>query len=148
MTKKRILVIDDEPSITRSLKLNLEANGGCEVRTVNNPCHALEMARKFKPDLVLLDVMMPEMDGGEVAAQLRANALLKDVPLIFLTAIVSNKETGGHEMISGANAFLAKPVDWHELKACLAEHLGSELQPIGTPGSASVESDKPGVWLD
>ena len=148
MRKQRILVIDDEPSITRSLKLNLEANGGYEVRTVNNPRHALEMARKFKPDLVLLDVMMPEMDGGEVAAQLQANPMLKDVPVIFLTAIVSNQETGGHEMVSGTNAFLAKPVDWHELKACLAEHLGSELQLIGTPGDASTGSDKPGTWLD
>ncbi len=124
MTKKRILVIDDEPSITRSLKLNLEASGGYEVRTENNPRHALEIARNFKPDLVLLDVMMPEMDGGDAAAQIGANPLLKHVPIIYLTAIVSNQETGGHEMVCGTMPFLAKPVDWHELKACLEEHLG------------------------
>lgn len=127
--KKRILVIDDEPSITRSLKLNLEASGGYEVRTLNNARHALGMARAFKPDLVLLDVMMPEMDGGEVAAQFQANPLLTDVPIVFLTAIISNSETGGHEKISGNNSFLAKPLDWNELKTCLAEHLGVAPQP-------------------
>lgn len=147
-TKKRILVIDDEPSITRSLKLNLEASGGYEVRTVNNPRHALDVARKFQPDLVLLDVMMPEMDGGEVAAQLQANRLLTDVPIIFLTAILSNKETGGHEKISGSNTFLAKPVDWNELKACLAEHLGMEPQLIHPPIGQSGPGNKPGNWLD
>ena len=124
MSKKRILVIDDEASITRSLKLNLEAAGGYEVRAENDARRALTVARDFGPDLVLLDVMMPEMDGGDVAAQLRATVVLHDVPIVFLTAIVSKQETGGHEMVSGTMPYLAKPVDWRELKACIEEHLG------------------------
>jgi CheY-like chemotaxis protein len=92
--------------------------------------------------------MMPEMDGGDVAAQLRTNPLLKDVPVIFLTAIVSNKETGGHEKVCGTMPFLAKPVGWHELQACLAEHLGGEPQSIDARGDPSGESDEPHTWLN
>jgi two-component system, OmpR family, response regulator len=108
---KRILVIDDESAIARSLKLNLEAVGGYEVGTENNPRRALETARHFRPDLVLLDFMMPDMDGGDVATRLRADPLFRDIPIIFLTAIVSNAETDGHEMMRGGETFLAKPVD-------------------------------------
>ena len=82
-------------------------------------------ARKFRPDLILLDVMMPDMDGGDVAARLRADPLLRDTPVIFLTAIVSNGETDGHEMVSGAETFLAKPVDIGELRKTLEQRIRS-----------------------
>ncbi|MGA3162607.1 MAG: response regulator [Verrucomicrobiota bacterium] len=123
MTTKRILVVDDEPSVTRNLKLNLESSGGYEVLCENYATNTLSAARTFRPDLILLDVMMPDMDGDEVAAQLRADPLLCDTPIIFLTAIVSNKETDGREMISGAETFLAKPVDIGELKKTLEQHV-------------------------
>ena len=120
---KRILVVDDEPSVTRNLKLNLESGGGYEVLGENIPTNALAAARKFRPDLVLLDVMMPGMDGGDVAARLRAYPLFHDTPVIFLTAIVSNEETDGHEKTSGAETFLAKRVDMGELRKTLEEHI-------------------------
>jgi CheY-like chemotaxis protein len=66
---------------------------------------------------------MPGMDGGDVAARLRADPLLRDTPIIFLTALVSNDETDGHEMLRGAETFLAKPVDMSELKKTVEEHL-------------------------
>jgi CheY-like chemotaxis protein len=125
MTTKRILVVDDEPSVTRNLKLNLETGGGYEVLGENRATNALSAARTFRPDLILLDVMMPGMDGGEVAARLRLDPLLRDTPVIFLTAIVSNEETDGHEMMSGAETFLAKPVDIGELKKTLEQHIRS-----------------------
>ena len=110
MNTKRILVVDDEPSVTRNLKLNLESGGGYEVFGENQATNALTAARNVRPDLILLDVMMPGMDGGDVAARLRADPLFRDTPIIFLTAIVSNEETDGHEMISGAETFL--PSRW------------------------------------
>ena len=123
MITKRILVVDDEPSVTRSLKLTLESGSGYEVLGENNATNTLSTARAFRPDLVLLDVIMPGMDGGDVAARLRADPLLRDTPIIFLTALVSNEETDGHEMLSGAETFLAKPVDIGELRQTLQEHI-------------------------
>ena len=92
MTKKKILVVDDEASITRLLKLNLEKTGAYSVRTENEGIKTVEAAREFKPDLILLDVMMPDIDGGDVAAKLQADGLLNDVPLVFLTAAVKKEE--------------------------------------------------------
>lgn len=123
MRNKRILVVDDEPSVTRNLKLNLESIGGYEVLGENHSPNTLSTARVFRPDLILLDVMMPGMDGGDVAARLRADPLLCETPIVFLTALVSNKETNGHEMSSGAETFLAKPVDIGELRTTLNEHI-------------------------
>jgi CheY-like chemotaxis protein len=123
MITKRILVVDDEPSVTRSLKLNLESGGAYDVFAENQATNALTAARIFRPDLIVLDVMMPDMDGGDVAARLRADPLLRDTPIIFLTAIVSNQETDGHEMASGAETFLAKPVDIGELRKTVEEHI-------------------------
>lgn len=123
MKTNRILVVDDEPSVTRSLKLNLEADGDYEVCAENQAVNALAAARTFRPDLILLDVMMPGLDGGNVAAQLRADPLWQATPVLFLTALVSNEETNGPEKLSGGETFLAKPVDLDELKQTLAEHL-------------------------
>ncbi len=123
MNTKRILVVDDEPSVTRNLKLNLESGGGYEVLGENQAANALAAARSFQPDLILLDVMMPDMDGGEVAARLQADPLLRDTPVIFLTAIVSNEETDGHEMVSGGATFLAKPVDMGELRKTMEQYI-------------------------
>jgi CheY-like chemotaxis protein len=123
MITKRILVVDDEPSVTRNLKLTLESGGGYEVLGENQPTNALSTARVFRPDLILLDVMMPGVDGGDIAARVRADPLLRGTPIIFLTALVSNEETDGHEMLSGAETFLAKPVDISELRQTLEEHI-------------------------
>lgn len=123
MITKRILVVDDEPSVTRNLKLNLESSDGYDVFAENHAANALTAARIFRPDLILLDVIMPGMDGGDVAARLRADPLFRDTPIIFLTALVSNDETDGHEILRGAETFLAKPVDMSELKKTVEEHL-------------------------
>jgi len=120
---KRILVIDDEASITRGIKLNLEALGNYEVHQENHALAAVQTARECQPDLILLDVMMPDMDGGEVAAKLQEVPALKHIPIIFLTAIVSNAETHGRETTIGGHEFLAKPVDVATLAAAIETHL-------------------------
>src|SRR4026207_408556 len=82
--KKRILIIDDEVSFARMVKINLEKTGMFEVRVENRAAAALPAAREFRPDLVLLDVIMPTMDGGDVAKQIKRDRTLRGTPIIFL----------------------------------------------------------------
>jgi CheY-like chemotaxis protein len=110
MKKKRILVVDDEPSVTRLLKLNLEQTGDYEVRELNAGANAVKIARDFKPDLVLLDVMLPDMDGGEVAAALKKDSKLKKTPIVFLTAAVNEAEVQANKGRIGGFPFIAKPL--------------------------------------
>ncbi len=69
MKKKKILVVDDERGFTKMVKLNLEANGNYDVKIQNNPLEALQTAVEFKPDVILLDVIMPDMEGPDVVYQ-------------------------------------------------------------------------------
>jgi two-component system OmpR family response regulator len=122
--KKNILVVDDQSRNTRLLKLYLEQTNAYVVLEENNPKAALTAAEKFQPHLILLDVMMPGMDGGELASRMRASPKLKGVPIVFLTAAVTKGEVeakGGH---LGGFPFLAKPVVLSEVLACLKQHLG------------------------
>lgn len=122
--KKRILVVDDESQNTNLLKLYLERSNEYVVQEENNPRAALAAAEKFAPDLILLDVMMPGLDGGELAALFQASPKLKTVPIVFLTAAVTKAEVNaGGGMVGGA-PFLAKPVVLTEVLACLKRHLG------------------------
>jgi DNA-binding response OmpR family regulator len=121
--KKRILVVDDEASITRLLKLNLEQTGDYIVQTENDAQEALSTAEKFEPQLILLDVMMPGMDGGELASHFQASAKLNGVPIVFLTAAATKGEVYARGGKIGGLPFLAKPVELSEVLACLKQHL-------------------------
>ena len=105
--KKRILVVDDEVALTRIIKLNLERTGNYEVRTENMGSMAIPAAKEFRPDLIFLDVMMPDMSGDEVAALLEEDPRLSNIALIFMTAIVTKEETQSMETDIGGNIFLA-----------------------------------------
>jgi CheY-like chemotaxis protein len=117
--KKRILVVDDEVALTRMVKLNLEQTGDYEVRTENQGSMAIPAAREFNPDLILLDVMMPDMTGDEVSAQLKEDDQLQHIKYIFMTAIVTKEETAEMGNQIGGNEFLAKPVKAEELIATI-----------------------------
>lgn len=121
--EKKLLIVDDEASFTRLLKRNLELTGRYRVRTENSGGAALEAAREMRPDLILLDVMMPDMDGPEVATQLRDDPTLHDIPIVFLTAIVTKAETAATGSEIAGNTFLAKPVKTEDLIACVEQHL-------------------------
>lgn len=108
---------------TQLLKLNLEQTGAYEVRTESLPEQALAAARAFRPDLIFLDVIMPQMQGGEVAAQLRADPALKDTPVAFLTAVLSEEEAARRQHLIGGNPFLAKPVHVEDVIACIEQRL-------------------------
>lgn len=122
--KKRVLVIDDESGFTRLLKLTLERTKKYTVREQNDATKALETAREFQPHLILLDIVMPKADGGDVARLITADPHLKDTKIIFLTAIVSKKEEGSGNLIGGF-PFMAKPVRLDALVQCIEENLGA-----------------------
>jgi CheY-like chemotaxis protein len=122
--KKRILVVDDQPQNTRLLKLYLEGTNDYVVREENDARVALSAAEDFKPDLILLDVMMPGVDGGELAARFQSSARLKTVPTVFVTSAVTREEVKAGGGLVGGVPFLAKPVVLEEVAACLKQHLG------------------------
>ena len=122
--KKKILAIDDEVTITRLLKLNLEQSGKYVVREENDGTRALATAREFKPDLVLLDIMMPDVDGGDVAASISADPQLKKIPIVFLTAAVKKEELAERGNIIGGYQYIAKPLDVKGVIAVIQKHLG------------------------
>lgn len=125
MSKKRILVVDDEVSITRLLKLNLEQTGKYEVFEVNQGARALQMAQAFKPDLVILDVMMPDMDGSEIAASFKQDPGLKKTPVVFLTAAIKKEELGGPEGKIGGRTYIAKPLNVQGVISVIERSLGT-----------------------
>jgi len=122
--KKRILVVDDEASITRLLKLNLEQTNEYVVRAENDAQASLAAAEQFQPDLILLDVMMPGLDGGQLASMFQAHPKFKNVPIVFLTAAATKGEVYARGGQVGGLPFLAKPVELSEVVACLKQHLG------------------------
>jgi CheY-like chemotaxis protein len=123
MNPKKVLVIDDEVPFTRLLRLGLEGTHRFLVEVVNNPCDALSRAERFMPDIILLDVMMPQLDGGDLAARFRDHPMLRSVPIVFLTAAVRKEEVPSGNGLIGGLRFLAKPVELRELMRCLAECL-------------------------
>ena len=122
--KKKILVVDDEASLTRLIKANLERTGKYEVMTENEGGKAMACARQFKPDLIFLDVMMPDMGGDEIAALIEEDPHLSDTPYVFLTAIVRREETEPTGSMIGGHLFLAKPVKTEQLIATIDKLLG------------------------
>jgi CheY-like chemotaxis protein len=120
--KSRILVVDDQAQNTRLLKAFLERSN-YTVREENDAKAANSAAEEFRPHLILLDVMMPGMDGGELAAVLQANPKLKDVPIVFLTAAVTKGEVDASGGQIGGFAYVAKPIVLTEVAACVKHHL-------------------------
>jgi CheY-like chemotaxis protein len=122
---KKILLVDDEAALTRIMRLNLEQTGRFEVREENRGANAVRVAREFMPDLIFLDVMMPDKGGDEIAAELDEDPELRNIKYVFLTAIVTKSETGvGAAEISG-QTFLAKPVKRDELLAVVDSLIGA-----------------------
>jgi len=104
--KPKILMVDDEEEFLYFLKLNLEKTGKYQVCALTNPFEALRLAQDYKPDLALLDIIMPQMDGAKLAEQLKQMISTKDLPVIFLTALLNSEE----EYINTRHEFIAKPV--------------------------------------
>ena len=119
--RKKILVIEDEPHISKLVKFILEKNG-FEVVQAFVGQEGLEMSKKEKPDLIILDVMMPNMDGFEAAKKLTSMKETKNIPIIMLSSAAQFKDKiRGIE--SGAMDYITKPFDNDELIAKVNEHV-------------------------
>lgn len=125
--KVRVIVIDDEPALTRMVQLNLERAGNYEVETENDGTRAINTIREFRPDIILLDIMMPDKSGDDIAQDLRDDLRLSRIPIIFLTALVTPDETDAKASKIGGNTFLAKPVKSAELIRVIEETLEGVL---------------------
>lgn len=113
--KRKILLIDDEKSFTSLLKMNLEQTGEYQVRVENEPEDGVSAAREFRPDLILLDIIMPRLPGGNIAAMMKEDPQLAEIPVVFLTAAVTKSRVAEHEGIISDYPFVAKPVTVEEI---------------------------------
>ena len=123
--KRRILIVDDDPESTHVVKILLERTGRYLVLEENDAAKAHQSAQNFRPDVILLDIMMPETDGGEVTAQIEADPELQKTPIIFLSALVTKAEAKAGLRIQG-HPFLAKPIDIPELISGIEENLPAQ----------------------
>jgi two-component system alkaline phosphatase synthesis response regulator PhoP len=113
MAKGKILVVDDEVNITQILEFSIGAEG-YEVITASNGEEAIDMARREQPDLIILDIMMPKIDGYEACRILKANPLTKGIPVVLLTAKGRDIDKRlGYEV--GATDYIVKPFSPNKL---------------------------------
>lgn len=145
MLKSTILIVDDERDILDLIEYNLKKEGFVVV-TAEDGEEGIEKARQVKPDLVLLDIMMPKMDGLNVIDLLRQDANLKDIPVIFLTAR-SDEKTEVKGLDRGADDFLTKPISTTKLvsriKAVLRRYLEDEADnKVITRHDLTIDRDR------
>ena len=109
------------------LKLNLHHTGRYTAEVVNDAAEAVAVAERFTPDVVLLDLMMPGLDGSEVAARLHSVPRFHDLPIIFLTAAVKKQEVAAGGGMRGGIPFVAKPIEFQEV----VSHIDKACGPAG-----------------
>ncbi len=139
MHKRRILVVDDEVSFTRLLKLNLERTQQYEVRVENWAEDAFKSVCEFRPDLIILDVIMPRMAGGDVVGQIKTHPGFKKLPILFLSAAISRHRVKEHGGVLNGFPFLAKPASLDEVIHGIESSLASTHRPEGRSMPCSNE---------
>jgi CheY-like chemotaxis protein len=125
--RRRILIVDDDANSTHLVKILLERSGPYLVLEENDPTKADQTAHNFKPDVILLDIIMPKMDGGELATQIEADRELHDTPIIFLTALVTHGEAKSGLHVQG-HPLVAKPISIPELIDAIEKHLPARTE--------------------
>jgi two-component system alkaline phosphatase synthesis response regulator PhoP len=124
-TTKKILIVDDEPDILEFLSYNFRKKG-YHVSTANDGIEGLKKANAERPNLIISDILMPEMDGVEMCRELRSDLLLRKTPFIFLTAVNDDYKVL-YAMTSGADQFVSKPVKFDYLLQIVETALGAEV---------------------
>ena len=125
--KRRILIVDDDANSTHLVKILLERSGPYQVLEENDPTKADQTAHNFNPDVILLDIIMPKMDGGELATQIESDRELHDTPIIFLTALVTHVEAKSGLHVQG-HPLVAKPISIPELIEAIEKHLPAQAE--------------------
>jgi DNA-binding response OmpR family regulator len=123
MDKKKVVVVDDDTVLLNLMKVRL-THAGYAVLTADGGKKGLELIKRERPDLVILDLIMPDMDGSAVAAKLKEDSLLAKTPVFFLTGLVSESETTETDHAIGGRRFIAKPFDAAELVAMIKDAVG------------------------
>jgi CheY-like chemotaxis protein len=123
VSKRRVLVVDDDINLSRLAGMILENSGKYEVMIVNQSGRALAAAIQFRAEVMLLDVDMPGLGGGDLARGAAMDSRLRDVPILFLTGLVRRDETLDGPIESGGRQSLAKPVDPAQLLAAVGSLL-------------------------
>jgi len=145
MKQQKILVVDDEPDILELVQYNLEKEGFA-VRTASNGIEAIDLASQWSPHLILLDVMMPEMDGMETCIKIRENAKLDDAVIAFLTARSEDySQIAGFD--AGADDYITKPIKprvlLSRIKALLRRGTkGAESKPVFSGKTLTIDRDR------
>lgn len=141
----RVLVVDDEPDVTELIKYKLEQEGyRCEV--LNNPVKFVGCVREFQPDLIVLDIMMPELNGMQLCNIAKADPIMKRIPIIFLTAR-SDTEDRVKGLKAGADDYVSKPFDTRELLLRI-DNILARNSPATIVKDAPVRIQIGGVILD
>jgi excisionase family DNA binding protein len=128
--KRKALVVDDDRELVELMRDVLEADGRFEVRAVNNGFDAGMMVRDYRPDVIVLDVMLPDINGKEVCQRVRSDSTLDDVKIICISGMVEQDRIAELKL-SGANDFLQKPFEIETLIARICRLLDMEV-PQGT----------------
>jgi DNA-binding response OmpR family regulator len=138
---KKILVVEDDNNLRELIKARLE-QGGYQVETAGDGFAAIMQARKLKPDLIILDLMIPKMDGYTVCRTIKSTADLSGIPIIMLTARTSPDDMR-HGMDMGADAYLTKPFKGEQVLGKIQELLARKEAPASqTPADASTAPTK------
>ncbi len=121
--KKRILIVDDDPGVLHLLESRLAHGGEYEARTVLDSYHAMPVAKEFHPDIILLDVMIPDKSGGELALDLRRDPETRQIPIVFMSVLIEDHGKKRLEIEGEQFRVVAKPLYFPELLSALRKTL-------------------------
>lgn len=126
--KKRILIVDDEEKFANMIKKNLEKAGPYDVKVETKGGQALSAVKAFKPHLIILDVIMPDKRGPEIAVEIRQDEKLAKIPIVFLTATAQKGQSEMFGGLVGGSPFtikpaISKPVSTPDLVKCIEDNL-------------------------
>lgn len=119
--KKKILIVDDEKDFCFFLKKNLEIVEDFNVEICNDSLQVIQITKETKPDVILLDILMPDKSGTDIAVELPKHTETRDIPFIFLTAIITSDEANANNNFIGGHYFIGKPVKINELIGIINE---------------------------
>jgi excisionase family DNA binding protein len=126
--KRKILIVDDDEELVELISDVLERDGRFEVRSVNNGFDAGMMVKEYRPDLIVLDIMLPDINGKEVCQRVRSDKTMDDVRIICISGMVEEDKVGELKA-AGANDFMHKPFEVERLVERMCYHLDIEAVP-------------------
>jgi len=139
--KQQLLLVDDEPGIRESVQAYLEDNEEWKVTAASNATEAWKTIESQIPDLIISDIMMPDVNGYEFLAKIREDPRYRSIPVVFLTARgMTSDRIQGYE--AGCDAYLSKPFDPEELEAIVKNLLSKKRDSAGEEDKSSIELEK------